>query len=61
MHRDENKMPIDWAHVLVSIYKVRCNLFHGGKSFLYESDKVFVELSFKILWEVWGRQQYLKK
>src|SRR6266404_510639 len=31
-------VPLDWAHVLKAIYKVRCNLFHGQKSAHSEMD-----------------------
>jgi hypothetical protein len=37
------------------IYRVRCNLFHGGKSFLYSRDREFVRYAFLILWHVWGK------
>jgi len=56
-YREHNVLPGDWAHVLRAIYAVRCDLFHGGKSFLYYGDKVFVELAFKILWTAWGEEQ----
>ena len=42
-------VPHDWQHVLASIYQVRCNLFHGGKSFTSSSDQNFVRLSYLIL------------
>jgi hypothetical protein len=48
--------PTDWAHTLTAIYKVRCNLFHGGKSFQSSRDKAFVKYAYKILWEVWEQE-----
>jgi hypothetical protein len=48
-------VPADWPHTLSAVYKVRCNLFHGGKSFAFSGDTIFVELAFSILWKVWGR------
>ena len=46
-------VPMDWAHTMSAIYQVRCNLFHGGKSFINSKDPIFVKLAFKILWQVW--------
>lgn len=51
----DRKPPADWAHTLSVIYRVRCNLFHGGKSFLYSRDREFVRYAFLILWHVWGK------
>jgi len=50
---DPERIPLDWEHTLAAIYMVRCNLFHGGKSFLSAKDKEFVSLSYTILSEVW--------
>lgn len=49
-------LPLDWPHLLSSVYQVRCNLFHGGKSFRVESDVQFARLAFQVLWQVWGSQ-----
>lgn len=46
---------IDWSHTLSAIYQIRCNLFHGGKSFLLSRDKDFVRYAYIILWRVWGK------
>lgn len=48
-------IPDDWPHVLSMIYQVRCNLFHGGKSYESSSDLLFVDYAFKILWRVWRK------
>lgn len=50
-------VPDDWAHALSAIYQVRCNLFHGGKSFRESRDLKFARLAFEILWTVWGNFQ----
>lgn len=49
-----NKPPADWAHNLLAIYQIRCNLFHGGKSLLESRDREFVRYAYRILWYVWG-------
>lgn len=46
-------IPADWPHLLSMIYQVRCNLFHGGKNYNREADRKFIELAYKILWDVW--------
>lgn len=55
-HPDPALVPLDWAHTMSAIYQMRCNLFHGGKSFAHSSDYRLVEMSFDILWKVWGEQ-----
>ena len=52
-----SNVPIDWPHTLSAIYRVRCNLFHGGKSFVNSGDRIFVQYAFLILWRVWGESQ----
>lgn len=49
-------IPADWPHVISMIYQVRCNLFHGGKNFNHEGDRLFIELAYKILWEIWQEE-----
>jgi hypothetical protein len=42
-HADSGEAtPLDWAHTLKAIYKVRCNLFHGRKSAHSEMDRRIV-------------------
>jgi len=48
-----SNVPLDWSHTLGAIYQVRCNLFHGGKSFLNSRDVEFTELAYLILSDVW--------
>ncbi len=55
MEHSCEKPPSDWTHTLLAIYQIRCNLFHGGKSFLTSRDKEFVRYAYVILWEVWGK------
>lgn len=50
---EPERVPLDWEHTLAAIYMVRCNLFHGGKSFLSAKDQDFVSHSYRILSEVW--------
>jgi len=47
------QIPVDWPHLLSMIYQVRCNLFHGGKTYRGSTDHLFVDHAFKILWRVW--------
>ena len=42
-------VPLDWAHTLQSIYRVRCNLFHGEKSAHSEMDRAIVRAAFDVL------------
>lgn len=47
--------PVDWAHTISAVYQVRCNLFHGGKSFAYSGDQRFVDLARSIMQGVWAQ------
>lgn len=49
-------IPADWPHLISMIYQVRCNLFHGGKNYNRDSDRKFIELAYKILWDVWKNE-----
>jgi hypothetical protein len=46
--RDE-AVPADWPHVIHTIYRVRCNLFHGEKSPVIITDHHIVRLAFLVL------------
>jgi hypothetical protein len=48
-------IPFDWLHAIQGIYQVRCNLFHGGKTFGSDADLMFVRLATVVLWETWTR------
>ncbi|PKN67572.1 MAG: hypothetical protein CVU57_02395 [Deltaproteobacteria bacterium HGW-Deltaproteobacteria-15] len=50
---EPDDVPLDWSHTLSAIYKVRCNLFHGKKSFAFSGHKKLANLSFRILWSIW--------
>jgi hypothetical protein len=50
---DSQPIPTDWPHLLHMIYQIRCNLFHGGKTYESAVDQQFVDLAFRILWAVW--------
>ena len=55
VHRHAGEgIPADWPHVLSMIYQIRCNLFHGGKSYDSARDRRFIELAYLILWEMWS-------
>ena len=54
-------IPLDWAHILRAIYKVRCNLFHGQKSAHSEMDKQIVSAAFQTLTYFLERGRYLKR
>ncbi len=46
---EHEHVPLDWAHTLVALYRVRCNLFHGEKSRSSENDRRVVEAAFTTL------------
>jgi hypothetical protein len=40
---------VQWAEVLGTIYKVRCNLFHGQKGMNNEADVALVDITHRLL------------
>lgn len=49
-HRDTGEdVPLDWPHTLATIYRVRCNLFHGEKSAHSEMDREIVRTALVVL------------
>lgn len=49
-HQDAGEpVPLDWPHTLQTIYRVRCNLFHGEKSAHSEMDRAIVRAAFDVL------------
>ncbi len=49
-HKDAGEnVPLDWAHTLAAIYRVRCNLFHGEKSAHSEMDQEIVRSAYLTL------------
>lgn len=46
-------IPSDWPHILSTIYQIRCNLFHGGKTYDSKRDRKFITLAYSILWKIW--------
>lgn len=49
-HRNRGELiPQDWPHTLHTIYRVRCNLFHGEKSPHSEMDAGIVKAAFDVL------------
>jgi len=55
------RVPHDWLHAIQAVYQVRCNLFHGGKSFRSDGDMVFVRLATAILWDTWTRSGAMRR
>lgn len=49
-HSDNQNIPLDWIHVLTTIYRVRCNLFHGRKSVFVDMDSQIVKSAFFTLY-----------
>jgi hypothetical protein len=47
--RHESAIPRDWAHSLESLYRVRCNLFHGQKSSGGHEDRAIVDAAAAVL------------
>jgi len=41
--------PLDWAHTVDAIYRVRCNLFHGEKAMNCENDRFIVSAAANVL------------
>ena len=58
-HRDAGEeVPLDWAHTLAVLYRVRCNLFHGEKARHSEMDQRIVYLAFRVLVGFFDRTVY---
>lgn len=47
--RRHETVPLDWAHSLAAIYRVRCNLFHGEKARNVDNDQFVVHRAFRVL------------
>jgi hypothetical protein len=43
------QVPLDWSHTLTTLYRVRCNLFHGEKAAHSEMDQRVVSVAFRTL------------
>jgi hypothetical protein len=52
-------IPADWPHLLMAIYKIRCNLFHGQKSAFSSLDRKLVNLAFTTLYRFVSQTGYL--
>lgn len=50
-HRGQ-RPPADWQHCLKTLYRVRCNLFHGEKSLNSENDRLIVSAAYRVLRQV---------
>jgi len=53
------EIPLDWAHMINGIYKVRCNLFHGLKAAHSEMDRRIVSAAFLALVHFLSETGYL--
>jgi len=49
-HTDRSP-PMDWTHTFKTLYRVRCNLFHGEKTLDSENDRSIVQGAYPILVE----------
>jgi hypothetical protein len=47
--RRSETIPLDWPHTIATIYRVRCNLFHGEKSPHSEMDDKIIKAAFRVL------------
>lgn len=45
----ESRPPLDWAHTFKTLYRVRCNLFHGEKTLDSENDRQIVRAAYDVL------------
>lgn len=45
----DERPPLDWGHTLASLYRVRCNLFHGEKARSSENDQMVVTAAYETL------------
>lgn len=48
-HHASEEKPLDWAHTLAALYRVRCNLFHGDKMRNSENDRHVVDMAYATL------------
>ena len=47
--RHGGQPPLDWPHTLKTLYRVRCNLFHGEKNVDSENDHVVVDAAYNVV------------
>jgi hypothetical protein len=55
-----SQIPCDWLHIMHMIYQIRCNLFHGGKTYDSNRDERFVTLAFNVLWPMFRLEGFIK-
>jgi len=61
-HVENNEgIPQDWPHILTTIYRVRCNLFHGEKSIISENDEDIVRRSLNVLFHFIDESELFKE
>ena len=52
--------PADWPHTLSALYRVRYNLFHGGKQGHSEMDRSIVSRAFQVLIHFLAQSGYMR-
>jgi anti-anti-sigma factor len=52
--------PADWPHTLSALYRVRYNLFHGGKQGHSEMDRSLVSRAFQVLIHFLSQSGYMR-
>jgi len=52
-------LPLDWPHTLATLYRVRCNLFHGEKAVHSEMDRRIVHAAFRVLLYFFNETGYI--
>ena len=48
-HEHDRNPPLDWPHSFRSLYRVRCNLFHGEKTLDSDNDRIIIETAYSVL------------
>jgi hypothetical protein len=59
-HEQADEIPLDWAHTLAALYRVRCNLFHGDKGRNSENDRLVVGAAFSVLMTFLEDARYIR-
>jgi len=44
--------PLDWTHTFQTLYRIRCNLFHGEKTLDSENDRQIVAAAYLVLMRI---------
>ena len=49
LSHNQRERPMDWMHTFKTLYRVRCNLFHGEKTLDSENDRNIVQRAHAVL------------